>query len=62
MVFHLKKIKPVEEDTNDSLLDDQSSMSARSMHLLGSVILQSDPEFAEILIMNQDLSESRRQD
>jgi len=58
MVFHLKKIKPVEDDTNDSLLDDQSSLSARSMNLLDSGILQSDPEFAEILIMNRNLSGS----
>jgi len=52
MVYHIKKIKPVEDDTNDSLLDDQSSLSARSMNLLDPGILQTEPEFAEILIMN----------
>jgi len=49
------------EDSNDSLLETQSSQSAQSMHLLGNSIFENDPEFAEILIMNQDIVESRRE-
>jgi len=52
MIFHLKRIKPVEDDSNDSLLEDRNSQSARSMHLLDNSMLEDDPEFAEILIMN----------
>jgi len=67
MVFHLKKIKPVVENSNASLLlayassiDTQSPLSTKSMHLLSTTMLEDDPEFADILIMNQGMTKHRR--
>ena len=59
MIFHLMKIKPVVDDSNDSLLETQSSLSAQSMQLLKNSMLENDPEFADVLIMNKELIESR---
>lgn len=60
MIFHLKRIKQVVvDDPNESLLEDRNSLPAQSMHLFSTSMLESDPEFAEILILNKDLNESR---
>jgi len=60
MVFHLKRIiKPDEDEKHDSLLEDfNNSLSAKSMNLLSTSVL--DPEFAEVLISNNDLVNRRR--